>query len=49
MLLRMIGSVNQAQKEPSSQWKKLACIDTEDVVSAIRELIADGVYKEKLF
>lgn len=28
--LRMIGSASQAQEEPSSQWKKLDCLDTED-------------------
>lgn len=37
MLLRMIGSASQAQEEPSSQWKKLDCLDTEDVASAEQE------------
>ena len=37
MLLRMIGSASQAQEEPSSQWKKLDCLDMEDVASAEQE------------
>ena len=36
LLLCVIGSVSQAQEEPSSQWKKLDCIDTEDVASAVQ-------------